>query len=155
MHRFAFAAALLLALSGCPSADDDDSAVVDTGEAPVLTNVTACEINNSRNTCGGGQLQLAWDITVTDVDGDLQNPQYFLLLNEQTPWLDGFFEGDLGEGGSLRLTLACDSYAPGFELPWRFAIRDAEGNESEDFSGTYTISVDPPSFGDPGVCPAQ
>mgnify|MGYP003336057380 CR=1 FL=1 len=40
-----------------------------------------------------------YDDLVTDVDGDLLNPQYFILLNEQVPWLDGRFEGDLGEGG--------------------------------------------------------
>jgi len=162
MNRFAFllASLLVLPLAGCPTADDDDSG--DTGpvgEAPILTNVVVCEVPNSRAQCDAagntGGITLAWDITVTDADGDLLNPQYFILLNNQVPWIDGFFEGDLGAGGGLRLSLPCGSYALGAELPWEFAIRDAEGNESESFTGTYTVLVDAPSFGEPGACAAM
>jgi hypothetical protein len=159
MNRFALllASTLLLPLLGCPSADDDDSGVDGpTGEAPVLTNVVVCEVNNSRNTCSAqGTLELAFDVTVTDVDGDLLNPQFFFLWNDELPWRDGFLEGDLGDGGGFRLTLACDAYALGVPITWTFSIRDAEGNESEPFEGSYTVAVDPPSFGDPGVCPAN
>ena len=156
MHRILTLSLLLLPLLGCPSANDDDSADDGpVGEAPVLQSVEMCEVNNSRTTCGNnGTLQVAFDVSVTDVDGDLLNPQYFILLNEQVPWLDGRFEGDLGEGGFLRVTLGCTAFAPGAEIPWRFTMRDDEGNESDEFTGSYTVSVDPPGFGDPGVCPA-
>ncbi|MCO4771174.1 MAG: hypothetical protein KDA24_14160 [Deltaproteobacteria bacterium] len=158
MTRLAILFALTLPLAGCPTANDDDSADDGpVGEAPVLQNVTACELANSRQQCAdagnNGGISLAWDVSVTDVDGDLLNPQYFLEI-DGPPWSDGFFEGDLGDGGLLRITIQCGNYALGYELPWQFAIRDAEGNESEAFAGTYTIQVDPPGFGQPGACPA-
>lgn len=151
------AALLLVSLAGCPSADDDDSGGAGpVGEAPILTNVTVCEVNNSRNTCESmGTLELAFDVTVTDADGDLLNPQFFFLWNDQLPWGDGFLESDLGSGGGFRLTMQCAAYAFGVPISWKFEIRDAEGNTSNTFEGSYTVAVDPPTFGDPGVCPAQ
>jgi len=151
---------LCLPLAGCPTGDDDDSAVDGpTGEAPVLQNVIMCERVGDRQRCidegVAGGLQLAFDVSVTDVDGDLNNPQFFILLNEQTPWLDGFIESDLGDGGSVRINLGCSQYAMGADLPWRFAMRDAEGNESEEFTGTFTVPVNEPTSEAEGQCPAQ
>jgi len=150
---------LPLFLFGCQPADDDDDTPTPgpTGEAPVLQSVTVCEVANSRDTCRDqgvdGALRIAFDINVTDVDGDLDNPQYFILLNEQTPWLDGRYEGNLGDGGRLRVQLGCNYYALGADLPWRFAIRDAEGNESEEAVGSFPIADDDVGPNDPGACP--
>ena len=153
--------ALALPLAGCPTGDDDDSGDGGgpVGDAPVLQNVIMCERLGDRQRCADenatGALQLAFDVSVTDVDGDLDNPQYFILLNEQTPWLDGFIEANLGDAGSVRINLGCNFYTLGAPLPWRFAMRDAEGNESAEFTGTFTVPVDEPTDAAGGLCPTQ
>ncbi len=151
---------LSLLLAGCPTGDDDDSGDPGpVGEAPVLQNVIMCERAGGRQRCedenATGALQLAFDVNVTDVDGDLDNPQFFILLNEQTPWLDGRIEDNLGDGGNVRIMLGCSFYTLGGELPWRFAMRDAEGNESEEFIGTFDVPLDEPADEAGGRCPTQ
>lgn len=157
MHRF-LPVLLCLPLLGCPTGDDDDSATPDTGDAPVITSVSMCEVSGSRAECfdnGGSGMDLAFDVQVTDVDGDLQNPQVFFRFEGQAVWSDAFIEQDLGSGGGIRLTLPCYGVEPGTTLAYEFAIRDAAANESEAATGTYEVRADAPTFGQPGACPAM
>ncbi len=151
---------LPMILSGCPSGDDDDSGDDGPeGDAPVLQSVIMCERPGDRDRCvdenATGALQLAFDLNVTDVDGDLNNPQFFILLNEQTPWLDGRIEDDLGDGANVRINLGCSFYTLGADLPWRFTMRDAAGNESDEFVGSFAVPVDEPTDEAGGRCPSQ
>lgn len=151
---------LPMLLAGCPSGDDDDSSANTgpTGEAPVIQSAFMCERSGDRDRCEDenmlGALQLAVDLNVTDVDGDLDNPQFFILLNDQTPWLDGRIEDNLGEGANVRINLGCSFYTLGGDLPWRVTMRDAEGNESDEFAGSFSVPLDEPTTEAEGRCPS-
>ena len=65
--------AAVLLLSACPpTVDDDDSAVEDTGSAPVITGVELCEIPALAN-CEAPDFGVRFAITATDEDDDMNN----------------------------------------------------------------------------------
>lgn len=137
---------------GCPpgSGDDDDSAAGDddddapVGEPPVVADVELCEMPNSNDDCaegaGPGVFQLAFDVTMTDEDGDLNNPVYFLII-DAPPAVNGFLEANLGEGGMVRIRM-CSEWVRGASFDYELWVRDAAGNDSERFVDSYTVPAE-------------
>lgn len=142
---------LFLALSslvGCPAGDDDDSADDGpVGSPPAVTVVSICEMPNSADTCLtdyglAGAMQLRWRLSLSDEDGDLNNPSYFLILHSP-PAATGHVESDMGDGGQLDV-FHCAQLDRGSELHYEVWVRDAEGNESPHLDYTEQPPPTPP-----------
>ncbi len=108
----------------------------------MVTQVVVCEVPDSDETCemqgyGDDSFQLQFQISVTDEDGDLDNPDYFLIIH-QPPAISGWFEGSLGAGGTLALSI-CDVWTRGATFEYEVWVRDGEDNESERHSDTATV----------------
>ncbi len=134
--------------------EDNCCATGPEGEAPVINAVDLCEVPGSSETCQAqgyspGSFQAEFNLYLSDADGDLNNPYYFLILGDP-PALSGFVEQNMGEGGVLRVRV-CDDWVRGTTLDYEVWVRDAAGNESQRTADTWSIP------GQPGVddCEAQ
>jgi len=149
--RFSWLAALCLVLVGCPpdpnddddsAADDDDDAPV--GEPPVVVDVQLCEMPNSYDECGDGAspgvFQIAFDVWMTDEDGDLNNPVYFIII-DAPPAVNGFLEANLEDGGMVRIRM-CGEWVRGASFDYELWVRDAANNDSERFEDSYTVPAE-------------
>ena len=147
--------------------DDDDSAICEAcqmgseceigqcssgccievdGVSPVVDSVALCEVPDSSQTCqdqGGspGSFQVEFGLSISDVDGDLNNPQYLLTV-DLPPAMSGWIEQDMGEGGLLRVRV-CGDWVRGAPLDYTVRVLDAAHNQSERVSGTWTIPSQP------------
>ncbi|MBJ96310.1 MAG: hypothetical protein CMP23_17755 [Rickettsiales bacterium] len=122
--------------------DDNCCATGPVGLPPVIEGVDLCEVPNSSDQCQAqgfspGSFQIQFALTLSDVDGDLNNPSYFLIVN-QPPAMSGFVEQDLGTGGVLRV-LVCNDWVRSTSIDYELWVRDAELNESERLTGSWLI----------------
>ena len=127
-------------LAGCPPGDDDDSATrpVDTGVAPVVTNVNVCErIANSPN-CVEPGWEVEFQIWATDEDCDLDNPSVELLI-EAPPSSTGRGEYSLECGGRMDWWVCDDGWVRGAEISYEIWVTDAAENTSEAWEGTWMV----------------
>jgi len=153
-------------LAGCVPTDDDDSSGCEecesvddcasgvcengccidgqVGESPVVNSVTICEVPASTDYCveqgySPGSFQVEFGLNISDADGDLNNPQYHLII-DLPPALSGWIEQDMGEGGLLRVRV-CNDWVRGGSFDYQVWVLDAEHNESERATGTWAIPV--------------
>jgi hypothetical protein len=149
-----------LLLVACPGTDDDDSAADDddtpSGSAPVVDSVIVCELPAGRAQCADenatGATKIRFDAHVSDEDEDLNNPNFYILLNDEPPWLEGRIEDDLEGGATVQILLGCAFYDYGSTLDWKLSFRDEAGNESTPAEGTWDVPLDSPGVGDAGAC---
>jgi hypothetical protein len=133
-----------LALTAC-TADDDDSADDDDtpeGEAPSINLVNPCEVPVNGDCVDEDDpsvFPVNFDITVADVDGDLNNPPFFMIV-DGTP-SNGRLEGDLGTGGVLSVRL-CNRWVRGAEVEYEVWMEDAAGWESNHYSDTWLVPAE-------------
>ncbi len=154
----------LLLLFGCPSqrpagddddaSDDDDSAADDdddAGSAPVIELADFCEVPLAENNCNGTgddtNFAARARLTLSDVDGDLENFDWSLEL-VGPPAFTGIFEGSLGEGGIFQVEF-CNTWIRGDSLPFTAIVWDAAENESDPVSGDWLI----PTVSGDDTCP--
>ena len=140
--------AAVLLLSACPpTVDDDDSAVEDTGPAPVVTGVELCEIPALAG-CEAPDFGVRFAITATDEDDNMNNPWWALLIEGNNP-MDGILEANLPSGGTLNLNI-CSAWTRGAEIAYETWIKDEEDNESNRWEATWTV---PSEAGDDDCTP--
>ena len=146
-----------LAATACPTGgqDDDDSADSTPGpedlcdvdpdyNSPVITTVDPCECPDTVDRCEElgaqeGAFQSRWAITVTDVDGDLINPRYFLGVDFFPPYSTGRLEGTLGDGGTLNVDVPCNLFTRNTNVEFHARIVDQAGCESAPFEDLWLV----------------
>gem|GEM_PF-3411451 len=126
--------------------EDNCCATGPEGDAPVINAVDLCEVPGSSGTCQAqgyspGSFQAEFNLNLSDVDGDLNNPYYFLII-DTPPALSDFVEQNMGEGGILRVRV-CNDWVRGVTLDYEVWVEDAAGNASERVSGSWNIPVEP------------
>ncbi len=135
------APALLL---GCPPTDDDDSSGDDddsqpVGDPPEILGLEVCELPTNPEGCPEPAFGAEFRLDLTDADCDLDNPEYFLLIEGNNP-AEGRLEGSLGCAGTLRVQL-CNNFVRGNEIVFEIWVVDAAGNSSERWDGTWLVPV--------------
>jgi hypothetical protein len=137
-------ALLLPVLAGCPPTDDDDSAGDDddSGTAPVVNNVSVCEVQNSSGCAAGpgSSFRLRWEANVSDADGDLLQPILQIAVGGP-PFADCQYKADLGEGGVLECD-RCEAWDRGTTIDWEVRVKDFERNPSEIVGGQFAVPAD-------------
>jgi hypothetical protein len=136
----------------CESADDCASGICENGDcvdgqvgaSPVVNSVAICEVPASNDYCvaqgySPGSFQVEFGLNISDVDGDLNNPQYHLII-DLPPALSGWIEQDMGEGGLLRVRV-CNDWVRGGSFDYQVWVLDAAHNESERAIGTWSIPL--------------
>ena len=139
----AMALGLLALLTACPppTGDDDDSSDPDppVGDAPVITDVTLCEVP-ALTDCEEPRFGVRFQVTATDADDDMNNPWWALLIEGNNP-MDGFLEDHLASGGTLNLNI-CGEWTRGADLAFEVWIKDAEDNESNRWEDTWVVPLE-------------
>jgi len=155
-------AVIALAACGTTEDDDDSASCVDCqmasecdvgqcsvgccieidGVSPVVESVALCQVPSSSETCQSqgytpASFQVEFGLTISDADGDLNNPQYLLTV-DLPPAMSGWLEQDMGDGGLLRVRV-CGDWVPGAPLDYTVRVLDAAHNQSERFTGAWTV----------------
>jgi hypothetical protein len=142
--------ALGLGIAGCPpgdddSADDDDSTQEPVGDPPESVETDACELPSALQDCNPTGVPdvfvLEFRFHWSDVDGDMNNPHWGLLINGELPWSTGRHEADLGGNGWCRIAL-CAEWLRESTITYEGWLEDDEGNRSDSASATYVVPED-------------
>jgi hypothetical protein len=124
-----------------PIGDDDDSSPP-SPEAPVIENVSACQIEIV------GTWYARFEVSVFDPSGDLVDPTYTVRIDTAAEQQFSV-PGDMGNGGVIlhQIAIGPGTLPRGTTHDFTFRVADAEAHASEPFVLTWTVPEDEDSDG--------